>query len=203
MFQINNDIIKKYMNTDELSPEFKKEHELNNNDRMYLINKKLDEKFLLEIYENLIQKKKYIKEEDNVSVNDYVYNDIEFLQDHYLNDEKSIFSKLDNCKTKIGSLILKNIFLKPIYDINTLKKRQHIFQKIASIKQNIDPLLIEIGFLENDLIWFWNDKNIKHIDLMNDLIYFNYDIIPFFNMNDILNNNEKALLITNIYKIVI
>ena len=38
---------------------------------------------------------------------------------------------------------------------------------------------------------------------MNDLIYFNYDIIPFFNMNDILNNNENALLITNIYKIVV
>jgi hypothetical protein len=170
---------------------------------MYLINKQLDQKFLLEIYENLIQKKKYIKEEDNVSVNDYVYNDIEFLQDHYLNDEKSIFSKLDNCKTKIGSIILKNIFLKPIYNIDILKKRQHIFQKMASIQKDIIPILTEIGSLENDLIWFWNDKNIKHIDLMNDLIYFNYDIIPFFNMNDTLNNNEKALLITNIYKIVI
>ena len=43
----------------------------------------------------------------------------------------------------------------------------------------------------------------KHIDLMNDLIYFNYDFIPFFNVNEILNNSEKALLITNIYKIII
>ena len=38
---------------------------------------------------------------------------------------------------------------------------------------------------------------------MNDLIYFNLDFIPFFNVNDILNNNEKALLVTNIYKIVV
>jgi DNA mismatch repair ATPase MutS len=43
----------------------------------------------------------------------------------------------------------------------------------------------------------------KHIELMNDMIYFNYDIIPFFNLNDVLNNNEKSLLISNIYKIII
>jgi DNA mismatch repair ATPase MutS len=43
----------------------------------------------------------------------------------------------------------------------------------------------------------------KHIESMNDMIYFNYDIIPFINVNDILNNNEKALLVSNIYKIII
>ena len=37
--------------------------------------------------------------------------------------------------------------------------------------------------------------------MMNDLIYFNYDFIPFLDVNEILNGNEKALLFTNIYKI--
>lgn len=192
----------KYFTQPNIEPESKKEHELNNEDRMQLINKKIDDNFLLEIYENLIEKKEFIKKDNNVSVNDYVFNDIEFLQDHYSNNEKSIFSKINFTKTKIGSLLLKKIFLNPIYDINQLKERQNIFKKIRSIKDTIVPLLTQIKDLEEDLMWFWNNSNLKHIELMNDLIYFNYDIIPFFNFNEVLNNNEKALLITNIYKII-
>ena len=192
----------KYFTQPNIEPESKKEHELNNEDRMQLINKKIDDNFLLEIYENLIEKKEFIKKDNNVSVNDYVFNDIEFLQDHYSNNEKRIFSKINFTKTKIGSLLLKKIFLNPIYDINQLKERQNIFKKIRSIKDTIVPLLTQIKDLEEDLMWFWNNSNLKHIELMNDLIYFNYDIIPFFNFNEVLNNNEKALLITNIYKII-
>jgi len=195
--------IKEFLNPPELDPELKKEHELNTNDRMHLINKKLDENFLLGIYENIIEKKKYIKNENNVDVNDYVFNDIEFMHDHYLDKKKGIFNKLDSCYTKIGSLILKNILMKPIYDINILKERQKIFQKISLAKKELIPLLDKIKNLESDLIWFWNDSNIKHIESMNDLIYFNYDFIPFFNLNEVLNNSEKSLLVTNIYKIVV
>ena len=204
MMDLKNDFLKKYLSTeDQIIPELKKEHELNNDDRMHLINKKLDENFLLDIYDNLIKKKNYIKNDNIVDVNDYVFNDIEFLQDHYSNEDKSIFSKLNNCNTKIGKLLLKNIFLKPIHDINILRKRQDIFKKIVTVKEDLIPILKEIKILEEDLIWFWNDSNIKHIDLMNDLIYFNFDFIPFFNVNEVLNNNEKALLVTNIYKIVV
>ena len=199
------DNIQKYFMTEDIKPELKKEHELNTSDRVHLINKQLDENFLIETYGNLVNGKKYIGQslEQNVDVNDYVFNDVEFLQDHYLNDAKSIFSKLNKCKTKIGSLLLKKIFLNPIYDINILKIRQSIVKEMSLVKDKLLPLLDEIKILENDIIWFWNESNIKHIDLMNDLIYFNYDIIPFFNINDALNNNEKALLVTNIYKIVV
>ena len=201
---INLEHIKNYLaKSDDVDPELKKEHELNNNDRMFLINKKIDENFVLEIYDNLIERKKYIKDESIVDVNDYVFNDVEFLHDHYLDDSKGIFNKLNKCNTKMGGLILKNIFLKPIHDVSILKKRQIIFQKISKIKNRVDPILKEIKILEHDLLWFWNDANLKHIDLMNDLIYFNYDIIPFFNMNEVLNNSERALLITNIYKIAV
>ena len=185
------------------TPEEKPENELDTEDRMHLINKKIDENFIKDKFENLIEKKKYIKEDNLVSVNDYVYNDVEFLEDHYKNGDKGLFSKLNNCKTKMGSLLLKNIFLKPVHDIKLLQERQNIVQKISNVKSELIPLIDEIKVLENDLIWFWNDSNLKHIELMNDLIYFNYDFIPFFNMNETLNNNEKALLITNIYKIII
>jgi DNA mismatch repair protein MutS len=203
MIDLDNTIFKKYLSPEEVSPELKKEHELNTTDRMHLINKKLDESFIKEIYSDLIEKKKYIKNESITDVNDYVFNDVEFMQDHYLDSEKGIFSKLDKCKTKIGSLLLKNLLIKPIYDIQILKDRQSIVNKISKVKDELYPILDEIKYIENDLIWFWNDSNIKHINLMNDLIYFNYDIIPFLNVNEILNNNEKALLVTNIYKIIV
>ena len=198
------DILNTYLNNnDSIDPSNKKEHELNTSDRMYLINKNLDDNFLIETYENLIQKKKFIYDIKSVEINDYVFNDVEFMQDHYLDDKKGLFGKLNKCQTKMGSLLLKNIFLKPINDLDTLKERQNIIRKISKVKNEIIPLLNEIKILESDLIWFWNNSNINHIDLMNDLIYFNYDIIPFFNVNDVLNNNERALLITNIYKIII
>ena len=201
---INLENIKNYLGQNgNDDPELKKDHELNNNDRMFLINKKIDENFVTEIYENLIENKNYIRSDNIVSVNDYVFNDVEFLHDHYLDTSRGLFQKLDKCNTKIGSLLLKNIFLKPIYDIDVLKKRQDIFQKVAKIKNKITPIFQEIKILEDDLMWFWNNSNLKHIELMNDLIYFNYDIIPFFNVNETLNNNEKALLITNIYKIAV
>jgi hypothetical protein len=195
--------IQNYFTETPIEPELKKEHELNTNDRMHLINKKIDENFISNIYESLIEQKNFIKNNNDVEINDYVFNDVEFLHDHYLNYSNGIFSKLNKCHTKIGNLLLKNILLKPTSNINTLKDRQNIITKISSAKNELIPLLNKIKILENDLIWFWNDANMKHIDLMNDLIYFNYDIIPFFNVNEVLNNNEKALLITNIYKIVV
>ena len=58
------DIQKYIIPENNTSPELKKEHELNNDDRMFLINKKIDENFLLEIYNNLIEKKNYIRKEE-------------------------------------------------------------------------------------------------------------------------------------------
>ena len=105
------EILQKYLNqSDNIDPESKKEHELNTSDRMILINKKTDEKFLVETYENLIRTKKFIKIENikNVDINDYVFDDVEFSHDHYLNNDKGLFYKLDKSSTKIGSLLLKS-----------------------------------------------------------------------------------------------
>jgi DNA mismatch repair ATPase MutS len=190
-------ILQNYFSTiePEPEPESKKDHELNTSDRMHLINKKIDDTFINEMYIDIIDNKQFINTLNNIEINDYVYNDVEFLHDHYINEENGIFKKLNKCQTKIGSLLLKNIFLKPIFDTELLKKRQDMIIKISSIKNKLLPLINNIKELENDLMWFWNNPNMKHIELMNDMIYFNYDIIPFFNVNDILNNNEKALLI--------
>lgn len=183
--------------------ENKKEHELNDNDRMKLINKKLEDSFLIETYSNFLEKRNDLNFKGCSDVNEYVFNDVEFISDHYQNKEKGLFFKINKCKTNIGKLLLEKILTKPIHDINLLKERQDIIKKVIPIKNQLIPIYEKINVLENDLMWFWNEKNMKHIELMNDLIYFNYDFIPFLNVNDILNNNERALLITNIYKIIV
>jgi len=194
---------KLFPSNDTSESELKKEHELNTNDRMYLINKDIDEKNKIEIFSNIVDNKRFYNNNNNIDINDYVFNDIEFLHDHYLNDANGIFHKINNCKTNMGMILLKKILLNPISDINILRDRQKIISNIKLAKGELVPLIDKLSILENDLIWFWNNSNMKHIELLNDMIYFNYDIIPFFNLNEVLNNSERALLISNIYKIII
>ena len=181
----------------------KKENELTDDDRMKLINKKMDDNFLIETYNNFLDKRNDLNCKNCSNVNEYVFDDVEFISDHYQNKNRGLLTKIDKCNTRIGKILLEKIITKPINDVGVLKERQEIIKKISLIKSKLSPIYSEIKDLENDLLWFWNDNNMKHIELMNDLIYFNYDFIPFFNVNDILNNNEKALLITNIYKIIV
>ena len=91
----------------------KKEEELNNNDRLYLLNKTLDQNFIENMYETFFHQNNNFSEEllhfNKVDLNDYVYTDIEFLHDNYFNTKNSIISKLNKCQTIIGKKILENI----------------------------------------------------------------------------------------------
>ena len=188
---------------EEVAPEEKNEDELNNEDRMYLMNKKIDHQIISSIYQNLSDKKNLMYNEHQVDVNKYVYNDIELIEDYQSGDEHSLFTKLNYCQTQIGSLLLKQILVKPVYNQQILLKRQEYVQKIRKAKQQLLPLMEKIKNIENDVVWFWNDNSTKHVELMKDMIFFNWDFIPFFNVGEALNKNEKALLVTNIYKIII
>ena len=137
-------------------PENKKEHELNDNDRMKLINKKMEESFLIETYSNFLQKRNDLNCKGCSDVNEYVFNDVEFISDHYQNKEKGLFFKINKCKTNIGKLLLEKILTKPIHDINLLKERQEIIKKVIPIKNQLIPIYNKINILENDLMWFWN-----------------------------------------------
>lgn len=184
------------------TPEEKEEKELTSDDRMYLMSKKLDDSLLISSYLEIVKTDSIVFEHSTVNMNSYVFDDIELLSDHYSDDSKSIFTKINHTQTKMGECALKNILSSPIYDIQTLKKRQQLIMNIGELKENIQPKLKEISKIESDLIWFWNGQNMKHIDTMNDYIYFNYDFIPFLDLNSVLNKNEKALLVTNLYKII-
>lgn len=184
-------------------PEEKEDADLEIEDRLYLVSKSLEDSFLIHTFLDILQNDHISISFDKTMMNEYVIEDIELLSDHYQNEEKGIFSKINRTQTKMGELVLKKILVHPIYDIDLLKRRQKMIMDIGRVSNLIIPKLKEIRFLENELVWFWNDQHMRHLDLMNDLIYFNYDFIPFLNLNDVLNRNEKALMITNMYKIIV
>jgi len=184
-------------------PDEKEEHELDSEDRIYLLNKELNHKILNGTYEHFLNSKKSMECNDVIDVNSYVYNDIEFFQDHYLDEDKSLFQKFNHCHTHIGQLMLKNVFMKPVYNIELLRKRQDLVQKMMVVSKQIKPYLEKIKEIEKDIVWFWDANNIKHMESMNDMVYFNYGFLPFFDINQILNSSQRALLVSNIYKIII
>ena len=202
---LSNNIINMFLSKkDERSSEEKEEKELNLEDRLHLISKNLDNQIKNELYENLIENKNLLYTKDECLINDYVYNDVEFMHDHYLNIDNGLYSKINNCSTKVGAILLKNILMKPINNIDILKKRQGYVKKIIGpiydvLKKHLDC----IKEIENDLIWFWDDKSLNHIDNMEDMIYFNWTFIPGVDLNSKLNDNEYALLASNIYKIIL
>jgi DNA mismatch repair protein MutS len=189
---------------EEVDLEAKPDHELNVTDRMTLINKSLDEQILYESMFTLMNVNKHTvtaEEENRATLNDYVYQDIEMLADHYGNEEKSIFQMIDKTQTHSGKIMLKEMLLAPITDISLLEKRQKLIKEIGVHKKALLPHIEKIRATEKEMLWFYQEKNMHHLEMMNDLIYFNYDFIPFLDVNEILNGNEKALLFTNIYKI--
>ena len=181
----------------------KKDHELDFNDRLFLVSKNLDNQLKNSLYENLIENKNLLFTQDNCLINDYVYNDVEFMHDHYLNEANGIISKMNYCKTKVGSILLKKILVSPINNIEILKNRQLYVKKIIPLLSKIEKLMSEIGTIENDLIWFWDEKSLNHIDNMYDVIYFNWNLIPGVDINSKLNDSEYALLGSNMYKIIL
>jgi len=201
---ISNDLLNMVIpQQDNRKAEEKDENELNLDDRLYLISKNLDNQIKNELYENLIENKNLLFSQDDCLINDYVYNDVEFMHDHYLNIDNGLYSKINLCSTKVGSILLKKILTKPIYNIDILKKRQDYVKRILPFKEELKTIMNDIQSIENDLIWFWDEKSLNHIDNMNDMIYFNWSFIPGVDINSKLNDNEYALLASNIYKIIL
>lgn len=200
-----NDLINMIMNKKNNSKavEDKEENELNLEDRLYLITKQMDNNLKTQIYKNLIDNQNLLVDNNKSLVNDYVYNDVEFLQDHYSNSENGLFNKLNFCQTKMGTLLFEKILMKPIHDIKILKKRQEYLLKVDNQFEELKNLFSKIKDIENELVWFWDDASLKHIDMMDDMIYFNWNFLPIVNINDQLNNSSEALLVSNIYKIVL
>jgi DNA mismatch repair ATPase MutS len=131
-----------------------------------------------------------------VTFNDSLYQDIELFTDHLNNDENSIFSKLDETTTYFGKIFLQNKLKYPISDLNTLNiQKQNIIQFQPNVENYLNQLA-NIKDLEKDIMWFWKEID-EHLDSVYDMIYFNNSYLKYFNYN------ETLLLVMNFYKMFI
>ena len=187
----------------------KADHELNATERMHLMNTSLNQQILYESLQGLMAQGASqssmiaLRDDQRVTLNEYVFQDIELMADHYGNANKSIFSVLNQTQTMMGKQILKEMLLNPVHDIALLQKRQSLTRQFQAHRGALLPYFQKMKGLEEKMLWFYNEENMHHIDMLGDHIYFNFDILPFLDVNGILNSNETALNLTNIYKIFI
>ena len=177
----------------------KKEEELTLEDRLQLIQE--DKSSKNNIISTLL--KIEIDNKSPVDINNRIFNDLEFFIDNNNGTDGSIYNKINNTKTEFGNCYLKLVLENPTYDMDVLKGRQLLQQKFKELGKDkineINKSLLKITELENDISWFWNNKNKNHIEVFNNIIFLNYTGIEKF--DDMLNKNEILLFINNIYKI--
>jgi hypothetical protein len=126
-----------------------------------------------------------------------VFTDIEIFEvyNNCDNTDDTVFNMFKkNCDTTGGQIFVKNLLKNPIYDIEILKKRVHLIDFINSndIVEENKPS----KHLENDFLWFFS-QNDQTVSELLEGVYFS----TWFLKN--LNNNDKALTLYNLYKMVL
>ena len=133
---------------------------------------------------------------DRVTFNDSLCQDIELFTDHLNNKDEGLFTKLDNSITFFGKKFLENKLKTPTYNLEMLNtQKNNITKFLPHINIYIEKLEI-IQNTEKDIMWFWKEID-EHLESVYDMIYFNNKYLKFFNYNEFL------LLVMNFYKMFI
>ena len=189
-----------FFQTSKKSLEEKQDSELTLEDRLHYLCLNNDDP---RIIEELINLKKIT---NKIEINARVFEDLEFFN-NFKNDtsHNTIYSKLNNTKTIMGNLHLKNIITNPINNINELTIRQNVLKDYNNISSKdlleINTALEEIKKVENDIKWFWDENIQKHLYVLYDIVYLN--LTGFEKIDNYLNKNTTLLFIFNMYRIFI
>ena len=112
-----------------------------------------------------------------------VFDDLEVFQG---NDsiENSIFNVINKTTTIFGNIYIRNILETPTKDIELLKNRQNILNKITSdLVSKIKEKLKVLKDLEEEILWILREKNPEELKLI-DSVYFTNKYLTMFNTNE-------------------
>ena len=119
---------------------------------------------------------------DSVTFNDSLCQDIELFTDHLNNKDEGLFTKLDNTITFFGKKFLENKLKTPTYNLEMLNiQKNNITKFLPHINKYVEKLEI-IQNTEKDIMWFWKEID-EHLESVYDMIYFNNKYLNFFNYN--------------------
>lgn len=131
--------------------------------------------------------------------NKNIYKDLEIFEDRDGNKEKSVFHKINNCKTVFGKYYLKNMMMDLKTDKKELIQQQTLLQSLIDNekdKKTIEKEIQDISQIEIDILWLWKEHS-KETKKYFDLVYFKGFLLEF------LNKHEFILKFYNLFKIVI
>ena len=146
------------------------------------VNELLNSKVSLEINTEIINSIVKLKNEQTVAAEN-VFDDLEVFKGGD-SLENSIFNVINKTHTIFGSIHLKNMLENPTRDINILKNRQNILNKIPSdlilrLKEKLDKL----KDLEEDVLWLLRERNPEELKLI-DSVYFTNKYLSMLNTNE-------------------
>jgi hypothetical protein len=125
-----------------------------------------------------------------------VYRDLELFVS---NDERSesVVESLNTCVLLGSKEYLKTIVENPITDVELLRTRQNILNKIVGLyNTSDDDILKELKGVEEDFLWLFQKRE-DNLNNLYDIIYFRFWIFKH------LNKSETCLTLHNLYRIVL
>ena len=112
-----------------------------------------------------------------------VFDDLEVFQGNDSIDN-SIFNVINKTTTIFGNIYIRNILETPTKDIELLKNRQNILNKITSdLVSKIKEKLVVLKDLEEEILWILREKNPEELKLI-DSVYFTNKYLTMFNTNE-------------------
>jgi len=134
-----------------------------------------------------------------VSIDDHVYNDLEFFNTNDGSDTSVSYTFSKNTKTPYGKYIIEHIFKNPENNYKNIKDRQWIinhFMKNENLFKKIKTTLSSIETPE-EIFWLWKETD-EQSETLYDMVYFQ---LPF--VSNFINSSESFLNATSLYKIFI
>lgn len=122
--------------------------------------------------------------------------DIEMFENYKVDataSNETVFDAINKTFTLGGEMYLKHLISNPINNIDVLKKRQDVINKISL--SNVEPMLFKLKETEASVAWLFNiDK--EELFNLYDMVYFSTFITRP------LNAKSKALTTYNLYRII-
>jgi len=139
--------------------------------------------------------------DNSVSINPYVFHDLEVFTDYEQHDNQSVISKIDRTSTMFGRVSLEEMIKNPIHDSFALTMRQKVTQTIleSDYKGVLYELLDSLSGTEPGILWYWEEIT-DDMQSLYDMVYFNFESSK--SLSDFLNGNEEVLLASTFYSIM-
>lgn len=134
-----------------------------------------------------------IPEDKLCNIGHDVYNDVEFFKCFTDRNTSTVFDHISSCSLQGSKDALRCILASPLYDIDSIRRRQAALQALEAAK----PLGMEaVKANEKDVLWVFEDKE-QNLKELYEMVFFKFCLLKP------LNNYPGAITASNLYRILV